>query len=245
MSLLQSIIPFGKSRFGGPPPEPDTPFFVIGDVHGRLDLLLPLLDKLIVREQPIVLVGDYIDRGPDSAFVLQTVFELERANKLICLRGNHEEMLLKFLSDPEKHGRRWLRNGGQQTLESFDIPDISPNVPDKVLIEASQQMTKAIAHLQPWLLRLPYIYRNGNVAVVHAGAAPRIPLDEQDADSLSWGHPDFDHIARNDGQWIIHGHTIVPEPIIGNGKAAIDTGAYVSNTLTAVEVTSGMIKPVD
>jgi len=99
-----------------PDPAPEQPLTIIGDVHGRADLLDQALAA--ASGSQTILVGDYIDRGEKSAQVLR---QLTENPNLVCLMGNHEDMLLQFLDDPNRHGQRWLRFGGLQTLASFGI----------------------------------------------------------------------------------------------------------------------------
>lgn len=110
-----------RRKPAAPPPLPqsDPPVCVIGDIHGRLDLLDALLVQ--IAKQPaydkarLIFVGDLIDRGPDSAGVLARVHALHTAHpdRVICLMGNHERMALDFLENPARHGRRWIAAGGQ------------------------------------------------------------------------------------------------------------------------------------
>ena len=120
MQFLKRLMP-KKHRFSGEI-LPDQPFVAIGDVHGRADLMMRLLETLRAgpySELPVVFVGDYVDRGEQSADVLRVLHQEEDRSKLVCLRGNHEEMLLNFLEDPAGQGPRWLRYGGLQTMGSF------------------------------------------------------------------------------------------------------------------------------
>lgn len=227
--------------FHGDPPAPDTPFFAVGDVHGRLDLLAPLLDRLGTSGEPIILVGDYIDRGDDSAGVLRHLQQAMAERHVICLRGNHEEMLLKFIAKPRQNGRLWLQHGGMQTLASFGIEGPSEHADPAQWLAARDALVAALGDTLGWVQALPYLWQSGNVAVLHAGADPRQPLGTQSQKALAWGHPDFHHLPRTDGTWVVHGHTVVPEPQIANGRVGIDTGAYSTGRLTAVRVQAGSI----
>ncbi|NRB18492.1 MAG: serine/threonine protein phosphatase [Rhodobacteraceae bacterium] len=227
-----------------PPPSPDAPFFAIGDVHGRLDLLDKVLDQL----QPgptLVLVGDYVDRGENSAGVLRRLFELSQdgTREVICLKGNHEDMMLRFLDDPEHRGGIWLRNGGLQTLASFGVSGVT----ERIDLESSRRVSEALAQamgpsLISWIRALPHRWQSGNVAVVHAGADPSKPIAEQELQTLIWGHADFPATPRRDGQWILHGHTIMDQPVFENGIISVDTGAYATGRLTAAGVSQGNVE---
>lgn len=218
----------GKARFLLP--RPDQPLAIIGDVHGCLDLLQDLLTKLPAEAQ-VVLVGDYIDRGEDSEGVLRF---LNGRSDLICLRGNHEDMLIQFLTDPARHGGRWLQYGGLQTLASFGISGIHNNAPPAALENCRDALlSKMGADLEHFLKRLLPCHLSGNVLVAHAGANPAVAPEYQDPKYLIWGHPDFDRTPRKDGVWVAYGHVIHDQPKISKGRIAIDTGAYATGRLTA------------
>jgi len=244
---MKEPMQFMKSLFSSPNEvpavfaSPITPlsFAAIGDIHGRADLLEQLLARLGADVQ-VICVGDYIDRGDHSADVLRI---LHAKPDIICLKGNHEEMLLNFIAQPETYGRRWFRNGGLQTMASFGIAGLTETSPDARLRSARDAMVKAMGDpLIDWLDGLRSGWRAGNFAVVHAGADPALPLDAQAGHVLRWGHPDFMRKPRRDGVWVIHGHTIVDAPMMEQGRVAIDTGAYASGRLTAAVVTDGDIR---
>lgn len=220
-----------------PSPDPETSFVVLGDIHGRADLLQNFLNNR--PEGQIICVGDYIDRGENSAEVLQL---LQNEPDIICLSGNHEEMMLRFLEDPVAHGARWLRNGGLQTLASFLIYTPTESAEDSALKGSAQQLRNALGEpLLQWLRSLPTIWQTGNVAVVHAGADPAIPMSKQRRRTLHWGRPDFLTTPRTDGIWIVHGHTIVDQPVFADGRISIDTGAYATGRLSAVRIEADTI----
>jgi serine/threonine protein phosphatase 1 len=223
------------------PVAPFSPFRAVGDVHGRDDLLAPLLGQLLEEDKPVVLVGDYIDRGADSAAVLERLYLARDDTRLICLRGNHEEMMLKFLKRPRRIGRIWLSYGGLATLESFGITGYSPLASPEELVSASRDLADALGEKQTWLSKLPYWWQSGNVSVMHAGADPRTPLEQQLRKTFAWGHPASGSAARSDGQWVIHGHRQVKKVNVADGRIAIDTGAYKTGRLTAVEIGQGTI----
>lgn len=216
------------------PLDPKAPFAAIGDIHGRFDLLTALEWRLGQDHPgvPLVLVGDYIDRGADSRRVLEHLMSSDDGR--ICLMGNHESMCLDFLDDPDGVGPNWLYNGGLQTLASFGVggPGSGGDL-GKIRDRLAEAMGETMID---WLRLLPLSWQSGNVWVVHAGADPGLPLEAQEADTLLWGDPDFARQVRSDGQWVIHGHTIVDEPTAEDGRIAIDTGAYATGCLTAALV---------
>lgn len=234
-----------KDRLGQDAPQafdpvaPGQPFYGIGDIHGCAGLLERLLGQL-TPGVPVVCVGDYVDRGEQSAAVLRL---LSRRPDTVCLRGNHEQMMLDFLTRPQKVGRVWLRNGGLQTLASFGVKGVTIGTTGAALDAASAALREAMGQdLIAWMDALPGLYQSGTVAVVHAGADPAVPMASQDAKTLFWGHPEFNRRERTDGIWVMHGHTIVPEPVAEHGKIAIDTGAYATGRLTAALVAEGEVQ---
>lgn len=223
-------------------PRPDTPFYTIGDIHGCIGLLDNLLGR-IDGEHPIVCVGDYVDRGTHSAQVLRRVCQLEsdKPDRFTCLLGNHEKMLLGFLEDPIGNAA-WLRHGGLQTLDSFGVARVSEKSPEDELTATRDSLARAMGdELIDWLGARPLLFESGNVAVVHAAADPRVTMKDQNPRSLLWGHSGFQKRPRRDGVWVVHGHTIVDQPIMRNGVISIDTGAYATGRLSAALVRNGTV----
>ena len=222
-------------------PRPLAPVCVIGDVHGRADLLETMLERIGAEPEAehcrVITVGDMVDRGPDSARVLQTLQSAQHAypEQMICLLGNHERMMLDFLIDPNAHTMRWLKVGGAATLRSFGIAP-----PETLELDAEQldalrmQLANAIGpDLLNWVDTRPLIWSEADLAVTHAGADPFHPIERQNPDALLWGHPRFGTASRRDGIWVTHGHWVVAEPFVDHGRIAIDTGAYKSGRLSA------------
>ncbi len=216
-------------------------------------MLERILDKITQHFQAseydackLVFVGDYVDRGENSAQVLERLCALsqEYPKEVVCLIGNHEQMMIDFLREPESRGRRWFRNGGLQTLASFSVGGVSETSQELDLVRAMENLRAALPEgLEDWVCNLPLIYQSGNIAVAHAGADPRRSLDEQDDKALLWGRSDFRKSERDDGIWLVHGHWIVDEPTVEGGRIAIDTGAYATNRLTAVSLSpSGAVE---
>lgn len=212
-----------------PPPDPGQVISVVGDVHGCASRLVTLLPRL---KGQVILAGDLIDRGEESARVLDLARERD---DIITLLGNHEAMLLDFLDDPAA-GPRWLRGGGLQTLASLGVGgDLSPGA----MPALRDRLALALGNGRiDWLRRLPRLWRGGNVMVSHAGADPAQPPELQ-VDALIWGHPDCGRKPRRDGLWVVHGHVVVPEPRIARGVIMVDTGAWAGGPLTAVVLGDG------
>ncbi|NOX41784.1 MAG: serine/threonine protein phosphatase [Alphaproteobacteria bacterium] len=222
---------------------PERPLYAIGDIHGRNDLLGPLLTKIETHANgtpyDLVTVGDYVDRGEDASGVLSCLQSLSDLPHVTCLMGNHERMLLDFIDDPAKNGRRWFRNGGLQTLASFGVGGLTENARPEAMALGKDQLLEALGDLEPWLRARPLCFQSGNIAVVHAGAKPNLPIAEQPDKTLLWGHPAFFREVRGDGIWVIHGHTIVETARAEAGRISIDTGAYATGKLTAVVCDGG------
>lgn len=239
--------PHAPDRFDAPL-APDETLAVVGDVHGCDRLLTKLLDR-IAAEGParLVFVGDLIDRGEESAAVLARLHALSQAEgaRAVFLRGNHEEMMLRFLDDPSTHTGRWLRFGGLQTLASFGIGGVSQGGDEAQALRARDALATALGpELIGWLRGLPTRFVSGNVAVVHAGADPAQPIEAQDDKVLVWGHPDFARRARDDGQWVVHGHTVMGEVEPRGGRIGVDTGAYATGRLSAALIGPGRLDPL-
>jgi serine/threonine protein phosphatase 1 len=218
--------------------NPDMPLAVIGDIHGRADLLGKLLQR-VPEDHQIICVGDYIDRGEQSAQALEL---LKARDDILCLLGNHEDMLLKFLDDPERNGERWLRYGGLQTLQSFGVSvDHGKSAASRFLDCRDALLDAMGADMVDWIRHLPLHHVSGNVAVVHAAADPARPVSDQDHSVLCWGHPEFPTHPRQDGIWVVHGHTIVDNAHEAQGRIAVDTGGYATGRLTAALISTGSI----
>lgn len=211
-----------------PQPQPDQPFCAIGDIHGRADLLGHALDAV---DGQVVCVGDYVDRGPDSAGVLRL---LQSRPDVVCLMGNHEEMMLDFFANPEGAGPRWLRSGGRDTLASYGVLK-----PETNLTRARDVLRAELGEAaEDWLTTLPSLWQSGNVAVTHAGADPCAEMGAQSEKHLRWGHPKFGHVLRRDGVWVVRGHVIQDEAFMLDGTIQIDTGAWRTGRLTLAHISA-------
>lgn len=258
MSLFRSLFKGSAQKPKATSPVQETkiapladvaPHYIIGDVHGRFDLLTALVSKIAedrnarpnMATAPIVLVGDYIDRGDQSAQVLAALFEEAQspASDTVFLKGNHEAMLLSFLDAPREKGARWLHYGGLQTLASFGIGGLSERAsPDELVAARAELRTELPKGMEAWLRAMPTLYRpeRGNLCVVHAALDPAAPPELSDERMRLWGHRAFLKEARTDGLWVAHGHTIVPEAACAQGRIAVDTGAFATGRLTAAGV---------
>lgn len=227
------------------PVMPDAPFFAVGDIHGcyePLRALMARLDAVAEGSETIVFVGDYVDRGAQSRQVLEWLFDMNREHpeKVVCLMGNHERMMLDFIDDPAGRGAIWLKNGGLDTLASFGITLRQRDTDTDVAVEIANALEAALpTGMQDWLRTLPLRWSSGNVHCVHAALSPTRAPDDQREEVLLWGHSNFMTVPRDDGQFVTYGHTIVPQPGITGSRISIDTGVYRTGRLSAVRVETG------
>jgi len=220
--------------------------YAIGDVHGRYDLLCRLIGQISQdlqgsaggRVPVIVFCGDYVDRGPDSALVLEALLYLQAcaAWELILLKGNHEQGLLEFLDAPAAGGA-WLRFGGEATLDSYGVARPDP-AREAALIGARDALLAVMpaSHLR-LLQGLDLLAVIGDHAFVHAGVAPGTPLLKQRQADLLWIRGEFLQASRPCEKIVVHGHTWTSvEPTLLPHRIGLDTGAYETDVLTAVRL---------
>ncbi|WP_171101950.1 metallophosphoesterase family protein [Ruegeria sp. HKCCD7255] len=219
---------------------PDQRFIAVGDIHGRMDLLQSLLDRVDL-DCPLVFLGDYVDRGPHSAHVLRHLYQLEQNDNrpVTCLLGNHEEMLLRFVDEPKRNAQLWMLNGGLQTIASFGLGDLDGAAIGRDAEGAATRLREAMGDaLLDWLRTRPLTWTSGNVTAVHAALDPNRAVTRQQRQTCLWGHPEFPKTARRDGHWVLRGHVIVDKPDASNGVISIDTGAVFTGRLTAADISS-------
>lgn len=217
------------------PCAPSNVVQVVGDVHGCAELMHKLFGKLDLTE-PVVMVGDYVDRGQASAETLSVLKRMsdDAPDLFICLKGNHEVMLLEFLDDPTGRGRRWLDYGGLDTILSFAISSTPSEMSSDHLLRLRDDLQdKMGAELIDWVRNLPLTYVSGNLVVAHAGMDPKVPFDHQTEQALLWGRSSFLDKCREDDLWVAYGHNVYSMPFVEDGRVAVDTGAYHSGRLTA------------
>ena len=222
--------------------------YAVGDVHGRHDLLIRLLERIFEDAAAnettprIVFLGDYIDRGENARDTIERLIELaERPEaETVFLMGNHEQMLLRFLRNPAS-GPRWLRNGGLQTLMSYGVGGIANLHVEAEALRLRGALIEALGPHLGFIEGLLESHHDGNLFFAHAGADPALPTDEQDVATLLWGCERFLTTERDDGVWVVHGHFVVDRPTAEHGRIAVDTGAYFSGRLTAARIADGEV----
>ena len=197
--------------------------FAVGDVHGCRAMLDRLLARCFryagKRDVRLVFVGDYIDRGPDSRGVVETLIDLQRRlpNRVVCLRGNHEVLLLEAMAKNDMG--LWLFNGADTTLASYGVDHVAALPPE---------------HLA-WYAALTASFDDGRRFFVHAGVDPERPLHEQTEHDMVWIREPFLSTERDYGRLIVHGHT--PQrngrPDLRPWRLNLDTAAVYGGRLTA------------
>jgi diadenosine tetraphosphatase ApaH/serine/threonine PP2A family protein phosphatase len=220
-------------------PPPDTRIYAVGDVHGRADLLGDLhkriardADKASETRRVIVYLGDYVDRGPDSAGVIDRLIDSPLEGfEAVFLMGNHEQFLLDFLSDPSV-GAHWLGNGGDATLASYGVDVKGSDPVDMAAVAALLRKILPAEHLA-FLEGLALSHREGDYFFAHAGIRPGVPLDKQSEDDLLWIREPFLDVPDAREVVVVHGHTPVKVGEVHDNRIAVDTGAVWSDRLTA------------
>ena len=233
--------------------------YAVGDIHGRHDLLARLLDRIMEDAAAcaegasgetaapvpprIVFLGDYIDRGEGARETIEILRDLGKRGDAdpVFLMGNHEEMLLRFVSEPSAGGR-WLRYGGLQTLLSYGVRGVTSLSDPEDALRLRDELVSAMGPDLDFIRALSTCHQVGNVFFAHAGADPAVPTDAQETGTLLWGSERFHAENRNDGVWVVYGHFVVDQPSAEQGRIAVDTGAYYSGRLTAARIADGHVR---
>jgi serine/threonine protein phosphatase 1 len=214
--------------------------YAIGDVHGRADLLEQVftrIDMHVARypvDRPIqVLVGDYIDRGPNSREVLDRLIERVGSSEMVLLKGNHETLLLEFLRNPSML-QSWSQIGGLETLMSYGVtPSLNADAEAQKQLAITLQATLPKSHLV-FLEGLQSSFSCGGFFFAHAGVRPGVPLAEQRDADLLWIRDEFLLYEGKFDKIIVHGHTPVRAVDMRPNRINIDTGAYATGKLTCI-----------
>lgn len=222
---------------------PGTRLYAVGDIHGRLDLLKDLQQRIAAdaarasaKRRVLVYVGDYVDRGPCSAGVLDHLLDRPLPGfEIVHLLGNHEDTLLRFPTDLSV-GPSWLKYGGIATLASYSIPAGPDSWRDEQELRRLQgELRRALPgrHVE-FMGAMPLTHVEGDYLFVHAGVRPGIALEHQERDDLLWIRDEFRSAPDDHGKIVVHGHTITEEPDQRPNRIGIDTGAYSSGRLTCL-----------
>ncbi len=238
----------GRDDDRPPPPSarrvpvvpPGERVYAIGDVHGCADLLERLLARIEEDHEgrgparrTIVLLGDLIDRGPDSARVLHHARRLAAAGAVRVVKGNHEEIFVDAAHGDAGAARALLGNGGLDTLESFGVApadaarDGIAGIPALIARHVPREVVAFLDAAEDWVAIGDYLF-------VHAGIRPGVPLADQAGADLRWIRAPFLHARRAHGRIVVHGHTVTPRVQERPNRIGIDTGAVRTGRLTAL-----------
>ena len=233
---------FSRTEQPLPAVPPGMRIYAIGDIHGHRTLLDDLLRRIgddlhgFKARSEIVFLGDYIDRGPESAAVIDRLIEGPGpADDWVFLKGNHDHFLAHLVSGEDwkpRHYWTWIDNGGDEALKSWGLPrELIQGEPS----EAVESLREALpeAHRRFFERLRPY-HRAGDYLFVHAGVRPDVPLEEQDERDLLWIREEFLNHRGDFGAHVVHGHTISRDVDERKNRTGIDTGAFATGRLTAL-----------
>lgn len=221
-----------------------TRIYAIGDIHGQLELLTEL--HALIRADmsgsddvpasiKIVYLGDYIDRGIESAEVVDLLIHhpIEGAESIFLL-GNHEHALIEFLAGRMRYPD-WVLWGGDSTIASYGATLVPPFAEDSKVDELRKELAEVIpATHYAFFQQLKLMHEEGDYLFVHAGIRPNVALDKQNLQDLLMIREEFLNRPVTCGKTVVHGHTIFEEPNVRDGSIGIDTGAFATGKLTAV-----------
>lgn len=234
---------FAPRRESGPAGARGWRAYVVGDIHGRFDLLDGLLGKIHeemasrpARKVLIAFVGDLIDRGPSSAQVVERLRTYSHSKaRTVFLLGNHEEVLLRILRGEGDLIAKWCSFGGSECLASYGV-DASKltgmSEEDALEVIRAAIPTKHVEFLETF----DDSCRFGDYLFVHAGIRPGVEIDQQRQSDLRWIREPFLFDETDHGFVVVHGHTIRPEVEMRPNRIGIDTGAYRTGVLTALAI---------
>ena len=227
---------------------PSGRLLCVGDVHGCADELDSLLEALgPTSSDRLVFLGDYVDRGPASRRVVETLLELRRAlPETVFLRGNHEEMLLSFLGRDAEGGSLFLQAGGLPTLASYGLGARPRDAASAAALQAAARERLPGEHLDFLDGGLRLWFRSGRFAFVHAGVRPGVPLERQRRRDLLWIREEFLGAATTGlDAIVVFGHTPQRDAFFGRGrKLGLDTGCVYGGRLTCLDLSAGRLYQV-
>lgn len=239
-SILKKILCSKKNEPSVPGLPKNHRLYCIGDIHGRLDLLLEAHQKISFDAahfegvKILVYLGDYIDRGNQSRQVVDCLLGNNFPDfKKVFLLGNHEQVLLQFLLGKDALiAHDWFKFGGLSTLASYGVHiDGIPTLTDLARLQVEFKKKLPARH-SDFFEHLALKYEIGNYFFVHAGIKPKIKLHLQRPEDMLWIREEFLTSDLFHGKIIVHGHTITDEPEILHNRIGLDTGAYASGRLT-------------
>ena len=225
--------------------------YAIGDVHGRRDLLVQVVTRCLAdasrrgcAAQMFVLLGDYVDRGPDSAGVIAFLRKFSGEHHIVALVGNHDAMMVEVILGYD-NGQNWAANGMASTAISYGFGAlVARSMPGDEkrarIVEALRADGRAVEDAL-WLASLPLYYEDEYRIFVHAGLRPGVALDEQRVLDLLWIREPFLRSRQSYGKLVVHGHTPVKtdQPEVRSNRVGLDTAAWKTEMLTAAVFEKG------
>jgi len=224
-----------------PPAEPGLVIYVVGDIHGRDDCLVEAHARIErdayhrARDRRVleIYLGDLIDRGPQSAAVVERILQRTGRRDVIVLKGNHELLFADFLRGRVDY-ERFKSFGGRETLLSYGLDPVELRQGGRFLVEsAARKVPKE--HVKLFDIA-PLSFRLGGYLFVHAGLRPEVPLAQQTADDLAWIRDEFLTYDGDFGAVVVHGHTPVPRIDFRPNRINVDTGAYATRRLSVLVI---------
>ncbi|MCP1470886.1 serine/threonine protein phosphatase 1 [Sphingobium sp. OAS761] len=221
----------------------DVRVYAIGDLHGRLDLMETLLDRIAQdgrargsMQTTILFLGDLVDRGPNSRRIVERMIDMmATGDEVRCLKGNHEELFVLVARGEVRAVPTFRKAGGAQTLSSYGLPPLDfERMADRAVADwALNNVSRS--HVD-FLDALPDTFETGDYLFVHAGIRPGVKIAEQRGEDLRWIRHDFlDHQGAHP-RMIVHGHSITEDVDIRDNRIGIDTGAFMTGRLTAIGI---------
>jgi len=221
---------------------------VISDIHGEIDKFTRLLEKVSYNpgQDQLILLGDYVDKGPDTRRVVEKVMQLHREGAIV-LKGNHDHMMVNSFEGDPVFIERWFRNGARATLSSYEHPGAASEAPAPETLEITPLLEEHLSFLGG----LQTYYETEDTIFVHAGVHPSTPLAETDAYVLMWIRDEF-HKGYRGSKTVVFGHTITEtlhgkkEVYFGdNNIIGIDGGAVYGGLLHCLELPGRNVYSVD
>lgn len=249
-SMLAWLNIFRRRQVAYPPGPEGTLLYAIGDIHGRSDCLArahDLIDRDVAQRGAgdsavEIYIGDYIDRGPDSKGVIESLIARSARTRLVGLRGNHEIIMESFLRGQTSF-EDWRRLGGLETMLSYGVDargllakggigprDLAEKVP--------------VSHLR-FISSLESVYRTGRYCFVHAGLRPGVAIERQSPEDLAWIRDDFLNFTGSFGFIVVHGHSPVTNIDFLQNRINIDTGAYMTNRLSVLRIDASGVSALE
>ena len=242
MTLKRSELPPLPGGLVGTPAG--TVVYAVGDIHGRCDLLELIHEGIdqdsrrrAAQRKVLVYLGDYVSRGIDSHRVVELVLRARPGGcEVVCLKGNHEDQLLRYLGGDLDAGRRWFEVDGLDTLAHYGVlARLGRERDEKVMESLRQRFAGALpGEHREFFRRLAVSHVEGGYRFVHAGLRPGVPFAGQSEHDQMWIRRPFLDSDLDHGAVVVHGHSVSARLQLRHNRIGIDTGAYASGVLTCL-----------